>query len=227
MKPQNIEEYRVPNQSLQGPDFSPSDNVIAEELLAELKPNTNSGPVSDEVLELRSIGDRISNLRIKAVEIEGRRAQSRRSLVAASVYSGFNKLLGMPQRPEISPNIKRDILIERESLVGGSIFGATERGVTRRFFYDDTAQHQAWFFTETESKSDGSLRYEKDMRYELHDNNRVLEVARIEDNQNPQGYHYAWQYIDGDEYNNLRLASDLYYQQIVEKIYKPDYGITE
>ncbi len=224
----SIEQYQIQPQNPQGPDFSSLQNAVDKSFDKPPVQDTRPNMVSGEILDLRDLGNRISNLREQAVSIEAERANSRLAKMAAGFSSVVNKMFGVsnPQAasPEFQSKIKRDILVERESLIGGAVFGAVDHKVTRRFFYDDTAQHQAWFFTETVPQNDGSLHYDKEMRYEIHDNG-VLEVARIQDNQNPQGYHYAWQYIDAGEYSKLRLASDLYYQQIVEKIYKPDYDL--
>lgn len=224
MTPQNI-EFTYP-QGEHSPDYLPSNNSVPDNFADKRfnKPDIQPDPVSNEVMLMRNLGAKISSLRQASIQVETERAHNRRSSIAASISNVVNKLLGMPSSQETTPNIKRDILMERESLIGGQmIFGSVERGVTRRFFYDDTAQHQAWFFTETAQSSDGSLRYINEMRYEIHDNG-ILEVARIND-QSPQGYHYAWQYIDNQEFAKLQHAAEAYSDLIVDKIYSPDYGL--
>lgn len=231
MKPQNIEEFPIPVQSPKGPDFSLLENEVDKSFNKDLTPNVAPNPIPNEILYMRDLGNRISSLRDRAVDVAAERDANIRSSVTALVAAAFDKLLGRPAKPEVPPSARRDNLMNRESLIANDkdskIFkDPASRNTVRRFFYDDAHQQQAWFFIETTPQTDGHVHYDKDMRYEIHDNG-VLEVARVEDNQNPQGYHYAWQYIDADEYNNLRIASELYYQQIVEKIYRPDYGITE
>ncbi len=226
MTPQNI-EFQIPNQDQHGPDSLAPYASIDKRLNKATTPEVADNPLPNEVLYMRQLGNRISGLRDHAVQVQAERDAKRHSPTDL-VVGGFDRLLGRHTRPTQSANTLRTTLMDREdSMVGSKVFKHDiAQNATRHFFYDDAYQHQAWVFVEAKPRIDGGFDYEKDMRYDI-DDDGVLEVARVEDSQNPQGYRYAWQYIGSEEYNKLRLASDLYYQQIVEKIYQPDYGITE
>ncbi len=224
LTPQNT-EYTFPP-GAHRPDYSTSYDFVDKRFD---KPDIAPDPSSNEVLQMRDLGNKITHLRQAAIDTELNGLNRKRSsfrLFVDRLVGGFLGAAPQPSTESKTTQIKNE-LVERESLIGGQIFGQTKNGVTRRFFHDDNHQNQAWFFTETAPSNDSHLRYINEMRYEIHmDNNGILEVARMHD-QSPQGYHYAWQYIDKQESTNLQQAAEKYSNLIVEKIYEPDYGLTD
>ncbi len=98
-------------------------------------------------------------------------------------------------------------LIQKESSIGGQLFGAVPAGHHRQFFNLD-ASTWVWYEEWTDSKGKSQNRT---TRYEVHENG----VLKVQD-----GAPYY--YIEGQELDNLLLATNMYYERVAKEIYKFD-----
>lgn len=98
-------------------------------------------------------------------------------------------------------------LIQKESRIGGQLFGAVPAGHHRQFFNLD-ASTWVWYEEWTDSKGKSQNRT---TRYEVHENG----VLKVQD-----GAPYY--YIEGQELDNLLLATNMYYERVAKEIYKFD-----
>ena len=100
-------------------------------------------------------------------------------------------------------------LIDDESKIGGELFGATSRGVTRRFFMDDG---DSWFYSET--ATDPTTRqqlYTYTIRYQILPQGVLKSV---------DGRGHVL--ISGIELQRLKQAIKLYKKRIADEIYHPE-----
>lgn len=112
-------------------------------------------------------------------------------------FNGF-KLRTKPTRRE---------LIQRESEIGGHLFGAVPEGHHRQFFNLDPTTW-VWY----EEWVDGKGKPQRTTtRYEIHENG-ILKVQ--------EGVRYY--YIEGQELTNLVSAMRLYYEKVTREIYHRD-----
>mgnify|MGYP000954110325 CR=1 FL=1 len=98
-------------------------------------------------------------------------------------------------------------LIQKESRIGGQLFGAVPAGHHRQFFNLD-ASTWVWYEEWTDGKGKSQNRT---TRYEVHENG----VLKVQD-----GAPYY--YIEGQELDNLLLATNMYYERVAKEIYKFD-----
>lgn len=99
-------------------------------------------------------------------------------------------------------------LIELESEIGRTLFGAIPSGHRREFFCLD---EHTWVWHEEWKDANTGKQKVLTTRYEIHENG-VLKVQ--------EGGVYR--YIEGDELKNLSIAIRLYYEQVMRGIYKRD-----
>jgi len=98
-------------------------------------------------------------------------------------------------------------LIALESEVGGQLFGPVQKGGRREFFNLDPKTwiwHEEWL-DQAGKKQQSTIRYEVDDRGIL----KISEGARYD-------------YLEGDELNNLTVAIQMYYERVMREIYKRD-----
>lgn len=98
-------------------------------------------------------------------------------------------------------------LIQKESRIGGELFGSVPGGHHRQFFNLDPSTW-VWYEEWTDSKGKPQNRT---TRYEVHENG----VLKVQD-----GAPYY--YIEGQELDNLLLATNMYYERVAKEIYKFD-----
>lgn len=98
-------------------------------------------------------------------------------------------------------------LIQRESELGGQLFGAVPEGHHRQFFNLDTS---TWIWYE-EWKDEQGKQQSKTTRYEIHPNG----ILKVQD-----GAPYY--FIEGQEFINLTTAIRTYYERVSREIYHRD-----
>jgi hypothetical protein len=103
--------------------------------------------------------------------------------------------------------VSRRELIQRESEIGGHLFGHVPNGHHRQFFNLDRT---TWVWYE-EWKNDDGTTQSTTTRYEVHKNG-VLKVQ--------EGSQYY--YIEGQELNNFVTATRMYYDQVTRGVYNRD-----
>jgi hypothetical protein len=138
--------------------------------------------------------------------------------VAAVLKKALDLLVGTdqpgPQKPGLFTRKKRLLkdlsdreLIALESEVGGQLFGPVQKGGRREFFNLDPKTwiwHEEWL-DEAGKKQQSTIRYEVDGKGVL----KISEGARYD-------------YLEGDELNNLTIAIQMYYERVMREIYKRD-----
>lgn len=105
-------------------------------------------------------------------------------------------------------NISKRSLIEKESSVGAKLFGPVPAGHRRDFFCLDKntwVWHEEWFDKASSQKRTSTT------RYEIHTNG----VLKAQD-----GINY--QFIDGQELENLIISINLYYERVMVEVYGKD-----
>lgn len=110
----------------------------------------------------------------------------------------------------IKPVVLND-LIEEESIIGGAIFGRTERNVVRRFFLDEVDN---WFFTETAYDMSGRLVRNHTIRYQILDHGIVKSV---------DGKDHS--ILQGKELQDLIKAVGIYYERTKKELYEEKLGL--
>lgn len=98
-------------------------------------------------------------------------------------------------------------LIALESEIGGRLFGPVQKGGRREFFNLDPKTwiwHEEWL-DQAGKKQQTTIRYEVDDKGIL----KISEGARYD-------------YLEGDELNNLTIAIQMYYERVMREIYKRD-----
>lgn len=98
-------------------------------------------------------------------------------------------------------------LIQRESEVGGQLFGPVPKGHRREFFNLDP---KTWIWHEEWTDHAGKRRMAT-TRYEIHENG-ILKAQ--------EGARYN--FIEGQEFDNFILSTRLYYERISREIYSRD-----
>ena len=115
----------------------------------------------------------------------------------------FN-LGGKPREPR---RLSTRELIQRESEIGGTLFGEVPSGHRREFFNLDPMTwiwHEEWF----------DQRHRKQVttiRYEIHDNG----VLKAE-----EGARYS--FLEGQELENFLMATRMYYDRVTREVYSSD-----
>ena len=98
-------------------------------------------------------------------------------------------------------------LILLESKIGAKIFGPIKPGNRREFFNEDS---QNWIWYEEWKGTDKKM-HSMTTRYEIHDDG-IFKVREGE----------PYQYIKGQELDNLSMAIQMYYERVMRDIYKRD-----
>lgn len=98
-------------------------------------------------------------------------------------------------------------LIQRESKIGGQLFGQIPAGHHRQFFNLDP---NTWVWYEEWTDEKGK-HHSKTTRYEVHENG----VLKVQDDA-------PYYYIEGQELDNLLLATRMYYERVSRDVYKFD-----
>lgn len=111
-----------------------------------------------------------------------------------------------PMRAFRTPPTRRQ-LIQRESEIGGQLFGAVPEGHHRQFFNLDAT---TWIWYE-EWIDDKGEKQHMTTRYEVHSNG----VLKVQDNA-------PYYYIEGQELINLTMAIRTYYERVSREVYKCD-----
>src|SRR4051812_27340709 len=108
---------------------------------------------------------------------------------------------------KLSSKTTRRELIQRESEIGGHLFGPIPEGHHRQFFNLDPV---TWIWYE-EWKTGNGKTESKTTRYEVHENG-ILKVQA--------GAQYY--FIEGQELDNLLTAIRIYYERVAHDIYNFD-----
>jgi hypothetical protein len=106
-----------------------------------------------------------------------------------------------------APKVTERELLRQESKIGSQLFGPIPKGHRREFFCLDES---TWIWHE-EWKDEKGVERQSTTRYEVHPNG-ILKVT--------EGPRY--QFIEGEELNNLVAATRLYYEQVARQIYNRD-----
>lgn len=132
---------------------------------------------------------------------------------AFKLLTGDDVSLDYLKMPKITPSLrplksltKRELL-QLESEIGRELFGPVPSGHTREFFNLD---EHTWIWHEDFVGADGK-KHASTIRYEIQ-GDKILKVQ--------EGARYS--YLDGQELDNLLLAIQMYYEQVMRKVYKRD-----
>lgn len=113
----------------------------------------------------------------------------------------------LPKKPRSLGKPTRRELIQRESEIGGTLFGEVPLGHRREFFNLDPA---TWIWYEEWTDGAGKRRTTT-TRYEIHDNG-ILKAQ--------EGARYN--FLEGEELDNFVTATQLYYDRVSREVYKSD-----
>lgn len=116
-----------------------------------------------------------------------------------------NENVRLPSFFHVRPTLRQ--LIQRESEVGGKLFGPIPENHHRQFFNLD---QNTWVWYE-EWLDDKGKPHSSTTRYEIHENG-ILKV------QEKTPYYY----IEGSELTNLVTAIQVYYEKVARDIYRRD-----
>lgn len=111
--------------------------------------------------------------------------------------------LAMPKDRPLKKLTERELL-QLESEIGAKLFGAVPEGHRREFFCLD---EKTWIWYE-EWKDAAGKRHTTTTRYEVHQKG-ILKVQ--------EGARYS--FIEGEELKNLRMATTMYYEQVMRGVY--------
>jgi len=129
---------------------------------------------------------------------------------AVKLLVGNSEPVSFAKKPKKRPfkELTERELIQLESQVGAELFGPVKPGNRREFFNEDPNNwiwHEEWL----DSKK---KRQTMTTRYEIHDNG-ILKVRVGE----------PYTYITGQELQNLSMAVQLYYENVMREVYKRDH----
>lgn len=130
-----------------------------------------------------------------------------KALTLLTGSQSFNPKLSLPYKNRPLKKLTERELLRLESQIGAQLFGPIPKGHRREFFCLDEA---TWIWHEEWQNEKGQPQ-QATTRYEVHPNG-VLKVQ--------EGSRY--QYIAGQELENLTLATRLYYEQVARGVYKRD-----
>lgn len=114
--------------------------------------------------------------------------------------------LKMPKKRPFKKLTERELL-RLESQAGTSVFGPVPEGHRREFFCLD---EKTWIWHE-EWKDEKGAEQQATTRYEVHEKG-ILKVQ--------EGSRYD--YLEGEELDNLILATRLYYEKVAREVYQRD-----
>lgn len=117
---------------------------------------------------------------------------------------GVNMFLPRPTRRQ---------LVQRESEIGGQLFGMVPDNHHRQFFNLDVS---TWVWYEEITTSQTAPATTNTTRYEVHENG----ILKVQDNA-------PYYFIEGQELVNLTVAVQTYYERISREIYQQDLAIAQ
>lgn len=112
-------------------------------------------------------------------------------------------VLQMPKKRSVKKMTERELL-NLESKIGAALFGEVPAGHRREFFCLD---EKTWIWFEEWKDQKGAYR-QTTTRYEVHDKG-ILKVQ--------EGPRY--EYLEGQELQNLLMATRLYYEKVARQVY--------
>ncbi len=122
--------------------------------------------------------------------------------------SAFNLIIGSNSGTSIFKNRPtRRQLIQRESEIGGTLFGTVPEGRHRQFFNLDES---TWIWYEEWFDKDGK-KQSTTTRYEVHENG----ILKVQDNA-------PYYFIEGQELVNFTVAIRTYYERVSREVYHRD-----
>jgi len=126
----------------------------------------------------------------------------------AKMFRFVSKLAGIvsPTKP-----VTLNDLIEEESKIGGTIFGAIPKGVNRQFFLDETNN---WFYTQSVYDQSGRLIDNYTIRYQVLDYGIVKSV---------DGKNHVL--LSGQELKDLQKSVQIYYSKTKKELYVAKLGL--
>jgi hypothetical protein len=127
--------------------------------------------------------------------------------MAGFFKKALNLLTGSDSITLPSGKLTERELIQHESRIGGQLFGPVPHGHHRQFFNLDAS---TWVWYEEWSDEKGKV-HSKTTRYEVHENG----VLKIQDNA-------PYYYIEGQELDNLLIATRMYYERVAKDVYNFD-----
>ncbi len=130
-----------------------------------------------------------------------------KKVVQLIVGDNVHASLGRARKNAPVPKLTDRDLLRMESKIGGNLFGPIPKDHRREFFCLDES---TWIWHE-EWKDEKGVERQTTTRYEVHPNG-ILKVT--------EGPRY--QFIEGEELDNLVEATRLYYEQAAREIYGRD-----
>lgn len=122
----------------------------------------------------------------------------KKALTLLTGDSGVRPLKGLTERQ----------LIELETEIGRTVFGPVPHGHRREFFCLDA--HTWIWYEEWKDDETGKMK-SLTTRYEVHENG----ILKAQDGA-------SYRFIEGEELQNLALATKLYYEQVMRGVYRRD-----
>lgn len=128
---------------------------------------------------------------------------------ALSLITGEEQAEPLLKMPKLRPfkGLTERELIQLESEIGRELFGPIPKGRRREFFNLDK---NTWIWHEEYTDPNGAVKATT-TRYEVQ-GNRILKAQ--------DGTQYN--YVDGQELQNLAVAVQMYYEKVMRGIYKRD-----
>lgn len=115
-----------------------------------------------------------------------------------------------------SPRLSPSQLIDRESKLGSTIFGALPRGVSNRHFFYDRSGH--WYFSQVivdERPREETIHYQIFTR----GIQKTTSIRYLNEPRHQMPLHHEW--LVGEEVTNLLKAAKIYKQQVSELYANP------
>lgn len=129
-----------------------------------------------------------------------------KALTLLTGFEGGGILLKMPNKRPFKGLTERE-LIQLESEIGSHLFGPIPEGHRRQFFNLDS---ETWIWYEEYKDADGQEK-STTTRYEV----QGSKIMKAQD-----GAQYS--FIEDQELQNLTMAIQMYYEQVMQGIYKRD-----
>ncbi len=130
----------------------------------------------------------------------------KKALSLLTGVEGDDSFIKMPKLRPFKGLTERE-LIQLESEIGSKLFGPIPDGHRRQFFNLDS---KTWIWYE-ESVDANGVEKATTTRYEV----QGLKIMKAQD-----GASYS--YIEGEELRNLTVAIQMYYEQVMQGVYKRD-----
>lgn len=127
------------------------------------------------------------------------------SLIVGEDQASFD--LKVPKKLRPFKKLTERELIQLESAIGRELFGPIPKGHRREFFNLD---EKTWIWYD-EFTDEAGNKHSSTTRYEIQEKG----ILKAQD-----GAQYS--YVEGEEFKNLVLAIQMYYEQVMRGIYKRD-----